>query len=167
MAEEENRQLYVPLRRYGHQFATRERARGLHSMSLINDVHESVAVVFDWSGVVMTTGAFADELMGDLVSSGHPVSNTGMCAAVAEVVDLVVQRRTGMVCIHCRRPVFRSHAGGPLRLVHVEYSRTHLCDARGMEAGHEAGAEPAAASFTVTGPPGAEVAEGATTVTLE
>lgn len=42
-----------------------------------------------------------------------------------------------LVCIHCHRPVFRRHPGGVLRLVNIEYSRTHLCDARGMEDGHE------------------------------
>lgn len=41
-----------------------------------------------------------------------------------------------LTCLHCHRPVFR-RADGRLRLVIVEYDRTHLCDARAMDAGHQ------------------------------
>lgn len=44
-----------------------------------------------------------------------------------------------MECKHCRRPVYLgTFLGEPtLRLVYVEYERSWLCDARGMDAGHE------------------------------
>jgi hypothetical protein len=39
------------------------------------------------------------------------------------------------ICKHCKRPIYRH--GDDWRLVYVEYERTHLCDARGMDHGHE------------------------------
>ena len=41
------------------------------------------------------------------------------------------------VCAHCRRPIFRRGQDGIWRLVYIEYERTHLCDARDMDYGHE------------------------------
>jgi hypothetical protein len=52
-------------------------------------------VTFDWSGVGMTTGAFADELAGVLADRGLQVRHASMCPAVEEVAGLVTWRHEG------------------------------------------------------------------------
>jgi hypothetical protein len=70
----------------------------------------------------------------DLLAAGVPLGQA-IAKAVEDASRPAARACTGQRCRHCSRPVFLS--GRVLRLVYVEYSRTELCDARGLDAGHE------------------------------
>lgn len=79
------------------------------------------------------TGHVADELLA-MVTSPEEARVRGHAQAAVVVGAEKPEEGT---CSYCHRPVFRMTPGGTWRLVYVEYERTWLCDARGMNGPHD------------------------------